>query len=1032
MLSHGWRWRPFTACFLGLLLLLTGTAAAFAFALNGYRWPDGTQIVIHLQLTHGSGALQDGSASWNASAADALNLWNQYADNVQFAEAPPSGSSGSDGANEVLFSGTVYGESWPANALAVTLRMSSQGNVFTETDVLFNENLKWDSYRGPLQGSGLTGTYDFHRVALHEFGHVLGLDHPDQHGQSVVAQMNSIISDLDHLAEDDIAGAASLYAARITSLHPPNATAGDPYYYQITANNRPTSFSASGLPPGLQVDGATGWITGTPTAGGTFNVVLTAHGATRDASAPVPIVVIGPSIQTSILANADIGTNYSYSVIASRYPATFEAAGLPPGLSLNPETGRISGTPSQIGTFNVTFTAHTAYGDAVATLPLVVLAPRILSFTSIGPIEVAGVLNYQIVASGGATSFSATGLPDGFQIDPVTGVISGTPSLSGLYQVTVFAYTPYGTATATLIIGVKPARTGDTPIARLWVGLSSVYSLVADPQRPRVYVGTLQELLVIDVPSLSVIKRVALPYTPWDMSVSRDATKLFVATKGNALGIVDLDKLEVLPSLSMAEPAEQVREGFDRHLFISGLNGSAFQIDPATGGVVAKFNPDRSHCALEPSPDGKTLYVTNLVDFGPTLARYDVSGPSPVLIQSVPMNGYGSGASLSVSHGGQAVAYSAQQTTRLQSAPDLNATLATLSVGVSGAAGRVAFSGDDSLVFQPGGLGASFLDPGAIGVFSTQNGQRLRTIAFAPGVFPTRIAVDRDSTYVFVYTLDPSLPFPELKVYPVNPGTRNVVPAPRSLLNVSTRLKAQAGDNALIGGFIIKGADPKQIALRAMGPSLPVPGKLVDPILQLYDSSGALIAQNDSWNAHRYDVVSAGLPPGDEHEAVIIATLQPGAYTAVVRGANDSSGVALVEAYDLTSDSNSKVANISTRGKVEAGDNVMIGGFIVGGGQPTTTVVRAIGPSLQNFAVSEALMDPTLELHDGNGALLAQNDDWRLSQQQQLIETGLAPNDNRESALVLALQPGPYTAIVRGKDGQTGVGLVEIYNLDAN
>ncbi|HEX8899534.1 MAG TPA: hypothetical protein VF751_12610, partial [Chthoniobacterales bacterium] len=183
---------------------------------------------------------------------------------------------------------------------------------------------------------------------------------------------------------------------------------------------------------------------------------------------------------------------------------------------------------------------------------------------------------------------------------------------------------------------------------------------------------------------------------------------------------------------------------------------------------------------------------------------------------------------------------------------------------------------------------------------------------------------------------------------------------------------------------------------------------------------------------HRFDVMTTGLPPGDEHEAVVIAALQPGAYTAVVRGVNDSSGVALVEVYDLTSDSNSKLANISTRGRVEAGDNVMIGGFILGGDQFTNVVVRAIGPSLGRYGVPDTLADPMLEVHDGNGAVLAQDDDWRAFQEQQITQTGLAPPDERESAMFLSLQPGAYTAIVRGKNDSAGVGLVEVYNLDAN
>jgi hypothetical protein len=252
------------------------------------------------------------------------------------------------------------------------------------------------------------------------------------------------------------------------------------------------------------------------------------------------------------------------------------------------------------------------------------------------------------------------------------------------------------------------------------------------------------------------------------------------------------------------------------------------------------------------------------------------------------------------------------------------------------------------------------------------------------------------------------------------------------LLNVSTRLRAQIGDNALIGGFIVSGQEAKKVVLRAVGPSLPIQDTLSDPILELHDATGAIIAQNNNWNAHRADVLATGIPPSDEHEAVIAPTLPPGSYTAVVHGVNNSSGVALVEAYDLSSDSNSKLANISTRGKVETGDNVMIGGFIIGGNQPTNVVVRAIGPSLAVLGVGGALTDPMLEVHDRNGALLAQNDDWRMHQEQALIDSGLAPTDNRESAMLLSLQPGAYTAIVRGKNDSTGVGLVEVYNLDAN
>lgn len=235
----------------------------------------------------------------------------------------------------------------------------------------------------------------------------------------------------------------------------------------------------------------------------------------------------------------------------------------------------------------------------------------------------------------------------------------------------------------------------------------------------------------------------------------------------------------------------------------------------------------------------------------------------------------------------------------------------------------------------------------------------------------------------------------------------------------------------LIGGFIITGQEAKKLVLRAIGPSLPVPGKLADPALELHDATGTIVGQNDNWNARRADILATGIPPSNQREAAVAVTLQPGSYTAIVHGVNDSSGVALVELYDLTANSNSKLANISTRGKVETGDDVMIGGFIIGGDQITNVVVRAIGPSLAQFNVAGPLDDPTLAVHDGNGALLAQDDDWRMYQEQALIDSGFAPTDNRESAMLLGLQPGPYTAIVRGKGNSVGIGLVEVYNLDA-
>jgi hypothetical protein len=260
---------------------------------------------------------------------------------------------------------------------------------------------------------------------------------------------------------------------------------------------------------------------------------------------------------------------------------------------------------------------------------------------------------------------------------------------------------------------------------------------------------------------------------------------------------------------------------------------------------------------------------------------------------------------------------------------------------------------------------------------------------------------------------------------------------PSQLLNISTRLRVQTGDNALIGGFILTGTAPKRVIVRAIGPSLSdlgVQGALADPTLELRDGSGQLVAENDNWRTggQEAEIIATTIPPTNDLESAIVVTLlaNNAGYTAIVRGKNDTTGIGLVEVYDLGQGANSKLANISTRGFVETGDNAMIGGFILGGaGASSRVVVRAIGPSLGALGVAGALSDPTLELKDANGSTVMSNDDWRQTQEAEIIATGLAPTDNRESALVVSLPNGSYTGIVRGAGNTTGVGLVEVYNL---
>lgn len=260
---------------------------------------------------------------------------------------------------------------------------------------------------------------------------------------------------------------------------------------------------------------------------------------------------------------------------------------------------------------------------------------------------------------------------------------------------------------------------------------------------------------------------------------------------------------------------------------------------------------------------------------------------------------------------------------------------------------------------------------------------------------------------------------------------------PRNLLNISTRSQVLIGDQVLIGGFIIAGSDPKRVIIRGIGPSLNgVGAALQDPMLELHQGS-ATIAMNDDWREHQAEVEATNLAPTNDLESAIVATLTPGAYTAILSGKNNGTGVGVVEVYDLDQAANSRLANISTRGFVDTGNNVMIGGLIVSGGVDggsARVILRAIGPSLSASGIQDALPDPNLEVHDASGTTIASNDNWKTrpdgsSQQGEIEATGLPPTSDLESALVQTLAPGNYTAIVRGAGSTTGIAVVEAYTL---
>jgi hypothetical protein len=263
------------------------------------------------------------------------------------------------------------------------------------------------------------------------------------------------------------------------------------------------------------------------------------------------------------------------------------------------------------------------------------------------------------------------------------------------------------------------------------------------------------------------------------------------------------------------------------------------------------------------------------------------------------------------------------------------------------------------------------------------------------------------------------------------------------VVNVSTRLPVGTDDNVLIEGFIVQGpaGSTKKIIVRAIGPSLlpfGITDALANPTLEIQDGNHVTIATNDNWRTTQIggiitadqsqEIASSGATPNNELESAIIANLAPGSYTAVVTGSGRTVGTGVVDAYDLSAASPARLANVATRGLIQPGDQLMIAGFIVQNG-PVQAVIRAIGPSLTPFGITNALPDTTLQIKNENGTIVMENDDWQTNQKQELENTGLQPSHPLEAAVVVTLPPGQYSAQVRGKPESTGVGVVQVYFL---
>ena len=573
-------------------------------------------------------------------------------------------------------------------------------------------------------------------------------------------------------------------------------------------------------------------------------------------------------------------------------------------------------------------------------------------------------------------------------------------------------------------------------------------SLVMSPTQALMYatIPSQNSLAIIDTNTLAA-QAYFVGSGPINMAFSPDGSKAYIANSTtNFVVVFNTQSRTVTASFLLPEQPQDVVFGSLNRLWVLGTT-QIFQIDAttgvSTGPSIGGYNGGVFiySGSLEISPNRNTLYYGDYGLSPSTMYKIDVSTTTPVLVQQTPFGTVGSnGQDLTVSHNGAFICYATGSgQNNYQIAKFRTSDFASVGSFDTGPYPRaVAFSPDDLTVYASADPG------GGIQVFNANTFLSLGTISSEE--IANKLAVDSANTYLFAGYTDSFSTFTGTRVYDVTPLPESRLP------NISTRAFVQTGDNVMIGGFIVHGIQPKRVIIRGIGPELTqygVPNPLANPTLELYDGTGALIASNDDWHQtiiggiitsdQVADILNSGYAPTNGSESAIIADLPAGDYTAIVRGISNTTGVALVEVYDLSTETNSILGNISTRSFVQMDDDVMIGGFIVQGTQPKTVIVRAIGPEFTQFGVPNALSNPTLELHDATGALIASNDDWMTTiiggiitgdQVADIQNSGYAPTDWRESAIIADLPAGNYTAIVRGVDNTTGVALVEVYDLD--
>jgi hypothetical protein len=1024
--------------------------------------------------------LSDGS-SQRSSVASAMDIWNAQIGATQLLaqlSAPGTHAAGNK-INEIAMDSTVDGDAFPTGVLAITLNYTS-GNSLAESDITFNDAYQWDSYRGALRVK-----QDIRRVAIHELGHVLGLNHPDEAGQTVTAIMNSHVSSLDTLQADDITGGRVLYAANGF----------------VPSNN---AFSSAATIT-LSSDAAT--VTGS-------NIL-----ATKQAGEPSPAGSAGQHsvwwkwtspIDGSLTLNT-LGSDFD-SVLGV-YTGTSVSALTEIASNDDEETPEQNSTPTRKRTSKVAFntTTGTTYwimvdgwgsandpydpagytGNIVLSAALARVALPVLTSATTATVNVEELFSYQITATSSPMSFSASGVPAGLVIDTTTGVISGRPTATGVFAIAIGATNAAGTASGTLTLTVNAAApvivSGPPPLQVFQPGGNVV--LAPDVRsangtvtyqwmhnRRNISGATTSSLTLSNVSyadsgsyvlavtndigttySLSFVHvvpanaqivgwgdntsgQITIPsglYGALDVGV---ASRAAIALKrdGTVVQWGDASLTGTLPSGLANVASVAIGETCVWALRADGtVIGSTQAVIPnGLNNVVAIASLANSAIALK--VDGTVVALSTTAQAGPT---------PPNGLTGVVSIAAGDTVAMALKSDGTVVAWNS---VGLVSVP---ADLAGVAAIDAGAGHLLALKTDGSVVqwgVAPAGAAvpADLADVAAVAA-GTQHSVALKadgTVVAWGDNSAGQSTVPAGLKDVFSVVAGGGTSF-AMRDASADPSTSRLV-------NISARAFAGSGSEVAIVGFVTSGATPKEMLLRAVGPTLtsyniPADQVLADPQLELHQGSG-VVATNDDWSVsdNATDITSTAtrvhavpFAASDAVSSAMVATLDHGLYTFVVKGKNDTTGITLVEAYDADSAATDSVLkNLSARVLCKTGSQVAIGGFVIGGTGAKQVLLRALGPTLGAYGVQGNLQNPILEVHDAThgNVVIATNDDWGsnpnasdiVTTGQRKGATAFAESDTTSAALLLTLNPGVYSFVVSGVGGTSGVVLIEAYDAD--